>query len=323
MKRFCPPLKFRVKGDRFLSGTLASQSARPPREGNPLADLDSNHDSNHDIQLTVSGNSTTWKTSPEIDSYGNASDTNPDSEADQNLGLGKKSSSATLNKLLDDEDGQNLEPEVVEKDQADPKPLSDSTRMSPELLALRISQIAAEIVQQCDGTRKKADKTIKKDEVAKCIKRLSFHERCNRIAQLFSEHIKEESLENSTLYSCKTCALFPKTINRVFAERHARSHGFPKKRPREKSTLYECAFCDDKFNTKKSHIEHYQSEHCETGLRKITCTTPHHALYTRTVVHVLYHIGNIDQYTHSLAGEHTLHVVVHLGKHPGQTLNKN
>ena len=61
----------------------------------------------------------------------------------------------------------------------------------------------------------------------------------------------------------------------------------------------------------------------DIGKFNITVLAPHHALYTRTVVHVLYHIGNIDQYTHSLAGEHTLHVVVHLGKHPGQTLNKN
>ena len=50
---------------------------------------------------------------------------------------------------------------------------------------------------------------------------------------------------------------------------------------------------------------------------------PHHALYIRTVVYVLYLIGNIAQYTHSLAGEHTLHVVVHLGSHPGSTLNQN
>ena len=52
---------------------------------------------------------------------------------------------------------------------------------------------------------------------------------------------------------------------------------------------------------------------------EIFVTAPHHALYTRTVVHVLYHIGNIDQYTHSLAGEHTLHVVVH---RPGNILGK-
>ena len=56
------------------------------------------------------------------------------------------------------------------------------------------------------------------------------------------------------------------------AERHAVSHGLPKKRKREKKNVHECCFCDLKFETKKAHVEHYQEKHCQDGMRKITCT---------------------------------------------------
>ena len=105
------------------------------------------------------------------------------------------------------------------------------------------------------------------------MKKLSFHEKRSKNLKLFLEHIIEEMLDNkTTVYSCRSCPLFGKTVNKIKASRHAYMHGLPKKRKREINVIYECSFCDEKSNSKQDSVKHYQVNHCETGVSKINCT---------------------------------------------------
>ena len=122
-------------------------------------------------------------------------------------------------------------------------------RLSADLLELKISKIVDEILLNHGKSEKFSVK--KKKDVDKALKKLSFHEKFNKNLQLFNEHLKEETINNATMYSCKTCPSFPSTINKVIAERHAKAHGFAKKRPRDHTFAYECVFCDEKFTKKK------------------------------------------------------------------------
>jgi KRAB domain-containing zinc finger protein len=165
--------------------------------------------------------------------------------------------------------------EPVESQQsgvADRETPGDPPRMAPEVVEEKIREIAKEIALQCDKSKKSVAPKMKDHDAVKTKQKLTYHEKLNKNHQLFSEHIKEESLVNSTMYSCKTCSSFPSTINRISAERHAKKHGLLRKRSRDLTLSYECSFCDERFKTKKAHVQHYQTTHCENGLRKITCT---------------------------------------------------
>ena len=144
-----------------------------------------------------------------------------------------------------------------------------------ECVKQKISQLADEILSSERFKRLtekgKKNKDVGKD-VGKVMKKLSYHEKGRKNIQSFKDHIKEDSVENNILYSCKSCKLFPGTINKVLAERHAKSHDMPKMRSRDHKFIYQCSFCDENFKTKKDHVKHYQKEHCAEGLRTITCT---------------------------------------------------
>ena len=78
--------------------------------------------------------------------------------------------------------------------------------MAPEVIEEKIREIAREIALQCDKSKKSVAPKMKEHDAVKTKQKLTYHEKLNKNQQLFSEHIKEESLVNSTMYSCKTCS---------------------------------------------------------------------------------------------------------------------
>ena len=134
-------------------------------------------------------------------------------------------------------------------------------------------EILAELLNKKKFKSKNASELVKDKQIKKTLSKLSYDEKAKRDCKLFKEHITEEVRESSIIiYSCKTCQSFPSTINKVSASRHASSHEKSKKRKRGHTRRYECAFCDKVSKTKKEHVLHYQSNHCEDGLQTLSCT---------------------------------------------------
>ena len=87
----------------------------------------------------------------------------------------------------------------------------------------RLNVIAAEILSEYRSKLKNKGKPKKNcdDDQKKTLTKLSFHEKHNKNSELFSLHITEEILDTkSTIYSCRSCPSFPKTINRLKASKH-------------------------------------------------------------------------------------------------------
>ena len=64
--------------------------------------------------------------------------------------------------------------------------------------------------------------------------------------------------------------------------------------------------CDVDFTKKEMHKLTFDSLEEDHSYNAIPRTA--HKYCRLSLLYVVYHIGNITQYTHSLAGEHTLHV---------------
>ena len=232
MKKFCPPLK-KVQGGSVCCSLIHRVNPKSPSES-----------------------------SQNPDDLADGCSVNEEESPNGQFIVGNESVP-----LVDSSGSVDLQESGLEAD------LGDPPRMAPEVIEQKIREIARDIALQCNKSNTNvADKRNDQENVAKTKQRLTYHEKRNKNHQLFNENIKEDSMDNSTMYSCKTCSSFPSTINRIAAERHAKTHGMHKKRKRDRILSYKCSFCEEKFRTKRANIEHYQTKHCEKGLRRITCT---------------------------------------------------
>ena len=133
---------------------------------------------------------------------------------------------------------------------------TEEARMAPEVFEKKMKALVAEILLEYNTKRGSTPNVNKKHAVEKTQQKLKYHEKRLKNTQSYSQHIKEDLVENLTVYSCKTCQKFCLTTNKIVAERHAKTHGLAKKRLRVSSFVYKCSFCGEIHKTKKGSILH-------------------------------------------------------------------
>ena len=147
--------------------------------------------------------------------------------------------------------------------------------MNPDTFNIRVKELVTELATEVEYKKKQKDRFPDKsnlNDVKKCKKKLTFHEKTNRISKLFKAHILEVPCKRWSLYVCQTCPHYSGIINLLRAKRHAFSHSKFKRRKAVKVKSFKCRLCDIDFDAKKDHTTHFQENHCQRGLMKIVCT---------------------------------------------------